>query len=74
MWLSIMDLLQGVEWWLFVEWVSRQAAWRSDVESLQLLMPLEGQLLSGCLTDLLTPKQARLLEGKERGTTLVLMD
>lgn len=45
------------------------------MESLQLLLRLEGQLLSGGLADLLTPKQARLLlEGKERGTTLVLMD
>lgn len=69
-----MDVLQGVERLLFVDWVSRQATWRSDVEFLELLLGLEGQLLSGCLTSLLTPEQTWLLEGKEWGGTLVLLD
>lgn len=69
-----MDLLQGVERLLLLERVSRQAARRSDVEFLKLLLGLKGQLLSGGLSDLLTPKQARLLEGKERWSTLVRLD
>lgn len=44
------------------------------MEFLELLLGLEGQLLSGCLTGLLIPKQTRLLERKEGGPTLVLLD
>lgn len=44
------------------------------MEFLELLLGLEGQLLSGCLASLLAPEQTRLLEGKERGGTLVLLD
>lgn len=44
------------------------------MEFLELLLGLEGQLLPGCLTGLLTPEQTWLLEGKERRATLVLLD
>lgn len=71
MWLLIMDLLQGVEWLLFVWWVSGQGAWRPDVEFLELLL---GQLLPGRLSGLLTPEQTWLLERKVGGTALVLLD
>lgn len=42
------------------------------MEFLELLLGLKGQLLSGCLTGLLTPEQTWLLVGKEGGTTRVL--
>lgn len=55
MWLLIVHLLNGVEL-LFVERVSRQVAWWSDVQFLELLLGLEGHLLSWCLTGLLIPE------------------
>lgn len=44
------------------------------MELLKLLLGLEGQLLSGSPTDLLTPEQTGLLVGKEGRATRVLLD
>lgn len=44
------------------------------MQFLELLLGLEGELLSGCLCRLLTPEQTWLLVGEEGGAALILLD